>query len=86
MIERLRRPSPGMLMLGILLCGAIAVSAFVISILSLREKIDTSQRDSLCRFYASQITLAPPPSTPRGIAALQQARAEYRALGCKPAR
>ena len=85
-MSSLRHPSPGTLMLGILLCGAIAVSAFVLSVVSLGQKVEDSQRDSLCRFYGYFVNLDKPPTTPRGKASLDTALAEYRALKCEPPR
>lgn len=73
-------------MVSIMLCGAIAIAAFVVAILSFSKKVDDSQRESLCRFYGYFVNLAPAPSTPRGRASLETALAEYRALKCTPPR
>lgn len=83
MIDRLRNPSPGVLMVSILTCGAVAVAAFILAVAGLNQRVADTQRDSLCRFYAYQVG-GMPPTTDRGRSQIARAMAEYRTLKCKP--
>ncbi len=92
MIERIRRPSPGALLLVAMSGVILALVAVVISITALQTKVDTrgqqATKDALCAVWAYQIPRPgePGPTTDRGRLMVDRALEQYRALGCKPTR